>query len=76
MIWLDGTSTIVGYLMPSPFFIHIDNSIPKVQFKIFGLFGFYGISTFGGNLILDPFLDKLTVLFQTIHLSITHFGSI
>ena len=30
------------------------------------LFGFYGISTFVGYLMLNPFLYKQTVLFQTI----------
>ena len=30
------------------------------------LFGFYGISTFVGYLMSNPFLYKLTVLFQTI----------
>ena len=35
------------------------------------LFGFYGISTFVGYLMSNPFLYKWTVLFQTIQLSIS-----
>ena len=42
----------------------------------FCLFGWlvgwvFGISTFAGYLILDPFLCKLTVLFQTLQFSIS-----
>ena len=35
------------------------------------LFGFYVISTFVGYLMLNPFLCKLSVLFQTIQLSMS-----
>ena len=36
----------------------------------FGLVWFYGISTIIGYLMLNPFLNALTVLFQTIQVSI------
>ena len=35
------------------------------------LVGFYGISTYVGYLMPDPFLFKLSVLFQTIYLSMS-----
>ena len=35
------------------------------------LFGFYGISTFVGYLMPNPFLYKWTVLFQTIWFNIS-----
>ena len=35
------------------------------------LFGFYGVSTFVGYLMPNPFLYKLTVLFQTIQFRIS-----
>ena len=39
--------------------------------KIGWLFGFYGISTFVGYLMPNPFLYKLSVPFQTIQFSIS-----
>ena len=36
-----------------------------------GCLGFYGISTFVGYLMLNPFLYKQSVLFQAIHFSIS-----
>ena len=43
LVWLDGTSTIVGYLMPNPLYTYILN--------IYDLVGFYGISTIVGYLM-------------------------
>ena len=37
----------------------------------FGLLGFYGISTFVGYLMSNPFLYKWTALFQIIQFSIS-----
>ena len=46
-VWFDGTSTIVGYLMPNTFYTYILNIW-------FGLVGFYGISTIVGYLMQNP----------------------
>ena len=43
---------------------NLDQSVPD-------LFMFYGISTFVGNLMPNPFLYKWTVLFQMIQFSIS-----
>ena len=39
--------------------------------QIYCLFGFFGISTFVGYLMPNPFSYKYTVLFQTIQFSIS-----
>ena len=41
------------------------------EFQFVRLVGFYGISTFVGYLMPNPFLYKYTVLFRTIKLSIS-----
>ena len=43
---------------------------PNEVFLFLSLFGFYGISTFVGYLMPNPFIYKWTVLFQTIQFSV------
>ena len=47
-----------------------EKSYPSAEKQPVWLFGFYGISTFVGYLIPNPFLYKFSVLFQTIQFSI------
>ena len=54
----------------TPSFMWIMNS-PDNQRHETELFGFYGISTFVGYLMPNPFLYKLSVLFQTIQFSVS-----
>ena len=42
-----------------------------IEYIWFGLVGFYGILTFVGYLIQNPFLYKYSVLFQTIQFSVS-----
>ena len=47
MVWFNGISTIVGYLIPNPLYTYILNIG-------FGLVVFYGISTVVGYLMPNP----------------------
>ena len=58
MIWFDGKSTIVGYLMPNPLHTYISN---KYYFIWFGLVWFHGITTIIGYLMPNPFLHGLNI---------------
>ena len=50
-----GISTIIGYLMPNPLYIHTYIYIYiYIKYIGFGLVGFYGISTIVGYLIPNP----------------------
>ena len=45
--------------------------VKKSCWLVRSLFGFYGISTFGGYLMPNPFLYKQLVLFQTLQFSMS-----
>ena len=49
----------------------MNNNILKVMWLVGWLVGLYGISTFVGYLMPNPFLYKQLVLFQTIQFSMS-----
>ena len=62
MVWFDGISTIVGYLMPNPLYTYILN--------IYDLdwVGFYGISTIVGYLMPNPLYTYILNIYDLVWL--------
>ena len=63
LVWFYSISTIVGYLIPNPFYSYILNIYDLVWF---GLVWFYGISTIVGYLMPNPFYSNILNIYDLV----------
>ena len=63
LVWSDGISTLVGYLMPNPLYTYISNIYDLVWF---GLVWFYGKSTIVGYLMPNPLYTYMLNIYDLV----------